>query len=36
MLLHKDFKECIELLNAHGVEFLIVGAFAVAYHARPR
>jgi len=35
-MLHKDFKEFIELLNAHKVEYLIVGAHAVAFHARPR
>jgi hypothetical protein len=28
--LSPDFKEFVELLNAHGVEYLIVGAFAVA------
>ena len=35
-MLHKDFREFIELLNAHQVDFLIVGAHAVAFHARPR
>ncbi len=28
--LNPDFKEFIELLNAHAVEYLVVGAFAVA------
>ncbi|MBD2768240.1 hypothetical protein IC235_10085 [Hymenobacter sp. BT664] len=28
--LNPDFKEFVELLNAHGIEYLIVGAFAVA------
>ncbi len=28
--LHIDFKEFIELLNAQGVDYLVVGAFAVA------
>ena len=28
--LSPDFKEFVELLNAHEVEYLIVGAFAVA------
>ncbi len=28
--LSPDFKEFVELLNAHGVEYLVVGAFAVA------
>lgn len=31
-----DLKECIELLNANRVEFLIVGAHALAYHGHPR
>ena len=35
-MLHKDFREFIELLNAHAVEYLVVGAHAVAFHARPR
>ncbi len=34
--IHKDFKEFLQLLNANKVEYLIVGAYAVAYHARPR
>jgi len=32
MSLQKDLKEFIELLNALDVRFVIVGAFAVAYH----
>ena len=28
--LHTDFKEFIELLNGQGVEYMVVGAFAVA------
>ncbi|MCL4783390.1 MAG: hypothetical protein KJZ70_10180 [Bryobacterales bacterium] len=36
MLRSKDFVEFIESLNQHGVEFLVVGAFAVGFHARPR
>ncbi|MCC6265403.1 MAG: hypothetical protein IT169_17655 [Bryobacterales bacterium] len=36
MLQSKDFIEFIESLNQHEVEFLVVGAFAVGYHARPR
>ena len=31
-----DFEEFIAALNAHGVRYLIVGAHAVAFHARPR
>lgn len=30
------FKEFLRLLNAHGVEYLLVGGHAVAYHGRPR
>jgi len=32
MSLQKDLREFIELLNALDVRFVIVGAFAVAYH----
>jgi len=31
-----DYEEFIAALNAHDVRYLIVGAHAVAYHARPR
>jgi predicted nucleotidyltransferase len=31
-----DFVEFIASLNARGVRFLIVGGYAVAFHARPR
>jgi hypothetical protein len=34
--LHKDWLECIESFNANNVKYLIVGAFAVAHHGRPR
>jgi hypothetical protein len=36
MRLHKDLREFIESLNAAGVEYLVVGAFAVAWHGYPR
>ncbi len=36
MALQKDFREFIELLNSNRVEYLIVGAFALAYHGWPR
>lgn len=36
MSLSSDLKELIALLNSHGVEYLIVGAHSLAYHARPR
>jgi len=32
MRLNKDLREFIELLNSNKVEYLIVGAFAVAWH----
>ena len=31
-----DYDEFFALLNAHGVEFLVVGAYALAYHGAPR
>ena len=36
MQLNKDLREFIELLNSSGVEYLVVGAFAVAWHGHPR
>lgn len=36
MRVEKDFEEFIKSLNENDVKFLIVGAFAVSYHARPR
>jgi hypothetical protein len=36
MPLDKDLREFVELLNSNGVEYLVVGAFAVAYHGFPR
>ena len=35
-MLNKDFKEFIELLQLNAVEFLVVGAHALAVHGRPR
>lgn len=35
-MLNKDFREFIELLRSNGVEFLVVGAHALAAHGRPR
>ncbi len=32
----QDYEEFIAALNAHGVRYLVVGAHAVAFHARPR
>ena len=31
-----DFKEFLRLLNAHRVEYLLIGGCAVAYHGHPR
>jgi hypothetical protein len=32
----RDYEEFLESLNAHEVRYLVVGAHAVAFHARPR
>ena len=32
----KDFREFIELLNAHEVDYVVVGGYAVAFHGAPR
>ena len=32
----RDYEEFIAALNDHGVRYLIIGAHAVAFHARPR
>lgn len=34
--LQHDLREFIVLLNSHGVEYLVVGGHAVAYHGHPR
>lgn len=36
MNLSKDFKELLALFGAHGVRALVVGGYAVAFHAKPR
>ncbi len=36
MPLNKDLREFLGLLNSNEVEYLVVGAFAVAYHGFPR
>lgn len=36
MEVQKDFKEFLALLNAHEVDFMIVGGYALAYHGAPR
>ncbi len=36
MAVPKDLREFIESLNSHGVEFVVVGAHALAFHGHPR
>ena len=36
MEIQPDFKELLELLNAHNVDYVIVGAYALAFHGVPR
>jgi hypothetical protein len=36
MGLSKDWREFLELLNSRGVDYVIVGAYSVAFHGRPR
>ena len=36
MPLNKDLREFVELLNSNGVEYLVVGAYAVAWYGYPR
>jgi len=36
MMFEQDFIDFIELLNQHNVDYLIVGAHALAFHGRPR
>lgn len=36
MELNKDFKEFLELLNKHDVDYMVVGGFALAFHGAPR
>ena len=31
-----DFKEFLQLLSAHQVEYLLIGGYAVGYHGYPR
>jgi hypothetical protein len=31
-----DFEDFLRLLEAHGVDYMIVGGYAVAYHGFPR
>lgn len=36
MELNNDFKEFVQLLNEHKVQYLVVGGYAVAIHGHPR
>ncbi len=36
MEVKQDFKELLELLNSHKVDYIIVGAYALAHHGVPR
>lgn len=36
MEIQSDFKELLELFNSHQVEYLITGAYALAFHGAPR
>jgi hypothetical protein len=36
MALSSDWREFLELLNARGVEYVVVGAHCLAFHGRPR
>jgi hypothetical protein len=36
MDIHKDFSELLVLFNAHGVEYVVVGGYALAFHGSPR
>lgn len=36
MIFEQDFIDFIELLNQHKVDYMIIGAHALAYHGRPR
>jgi len=36
MILSKDFKEFIELLNSNNVKYMVIGGYALAFHGHPR
>ncbi|MGB8656456.1 MAG: hypothetical protein WCE90_01560 [Candidatus Zixiibacteriota bacterium] len=36
MEVQPDFKELLALFNKHGVDYIIVGAYALAHHGAPR
>lgn len=33
---NKDYKELLALFNAHSVDYVIIGAYALAFHGSPR
>jgi hypothetical protein len=36
MEIHQDFKDLLALFNAHKVDYIIIGAYALAFHGAPR
>lgn len=34
--MYQDYKDLLSAFHAHGVRYLVVGGFAVAFHAQPR
>jgi hypothetical protein len=36
MKVEKDYEEILKLFNSHRIKYCIIGAFAVAFYARPR
>ena len=36
MEVQSDFRDLLALLNAHGVDYLVVGGYALAFHGAPR
>jgi len=36
MPIHPDFRDLLAVFAAHGVDYLVVGGYAVGFHARPR
>ncbi len=36
MEIQQDFRDLLASFNAHGVDYIVIGAFALAYHGAPR
>lgn len=36
MTLDQDFEDFVSLLNKHGVNYMVVGGYALAFHGKPR